>query len=1017
MAAFVLSIFSCTDSDTYRSSSEDRTAIRVSAGFTNNTRASDSSWEEQDAIGITMVQPGTSTVVEEYSHRHYVTSNGQGDFAPATDVATIYFPHDGSQVGFKAYYPYLSTLESDMIYPVNVSNQNALAQIDLMTADHLAGTSKEDPDVELQFYHRLSKLIFNLTAEDGISLDNSVLTIKGMHTEATYDLNVDDRDQAVHTVDQSSQADVTVPLRTSNGVRTGTGILLPRSASTGVTFEVTTPDGGQYIAIMDESLDLDRGYKYIFNINLKRTPVTVSATIEDWIEGTEVYEDVLNVSVSAGDSYGISVGDTLNVYLKDGTNYTLLEKFGYQADGKWYPRSPVYWEDIADNPATLRATLTPAEGLNGTQLPDILISEDTSVARNTGANFELYHATSKVIVRLTSSTFDADALNSAEIVLPNYLTGAYEENGQLVLGSDRVNVAVDRTDPQNGIALIQPQSIGVGETVARVTISGRTYNATASNAVEFMAGVATLLTLNIEMAEMTVSARVVDWDENELALDAITIGVATSGAEGVLDGEQLNVYTGDADARALMNTYIYNAANDTFGAVTPTYWESLADPTTFYASITRHAAYNSTQLPDYLVAQPTTVAASNGITFTLSHAAAQVVVRLSSSDGTFSTDELNAATLTLPDYLTGGTMDNGLFVPGTTQSAVEFAKNVGENNNSTIALIQPQTIAAGDELVRIVAGAANPRTYNVRYDQAVEFQAGVTTYLDIDMKKSAVTLSAQVLDWEDGQTIDFVLQAITVGGTLEGTDDFFQDQSIRIYKLGTSPEVSDYSYTLQNGVYTWSQGTIFWDDQDPATMNLGAAYTLGLQGLPQSIAANVTTFPWAVPVDQSAGYNVYDLYLSHLYLSTPTVANFVFTPVLSKVRVKLEAGTGFEAAELAGATVSLNNMYLSGTADLSAAQVTYTGAKSATITPYTETAGEVYSALVMPQVLSATDVIVTVTLPGYPGETFTGILSAGLTLQAGKEHVIRVTLNKTGISLYATVEDWSTGDSGNVIID
>ncbi|MCD8080748.1 MAG: fimbrillin family protein [Bacteroides sp.] len=417
------------------------------------------------------------------------------------------------------------------------------------------------------------------------------------------------------------------------------------------------------------------------------------------------------------------------------------------------------------------------------------------------------------------------------------------------------------------------------------------------------------------------------------------------------------------------------------------------------------------------MAQPTTVAASNGITFALYHAAAQVVVRLRSSDGTFSPDELNAATLTLPGYMTGGTMDNGLFVPGTAQSTVEFAKNVGENNNSTIALIQPQTIAAGDELVRIVAGATNPRTYNVRYDQAVEFRAGVTTYLNIDIKKSAVTLSAQVLDWEDGQEIDFVLQAITVGGTLDGTDDFFQDQSIRIYKLGASPETSDYSYTLQNGAYAWSQGTIYWDDQDPATMNLGAAYTLGLQGLPQSMAANVTTFPWTVPVDQSGGYQEYDLLLSHLYLDTPTVAHFVFTHVLSKVRVELEAGTGFEESELTGATVRLNNMYLSGTADLNTAQVTATGTKTATITPYTQTAGKVYSALVMPQALSATDPIVTVTLSGYPGETFTGVLSAGLTLQAGKEHVIRVTLNKTGISLYATVEDWTTGDSGNVIID
>jgi len=964
-----------------------------------------------------MVQPGSSTVVEGYSNRPYVTTDGQGDFNPVSDADRIYFPQDGSPVGFKSYYPYLSTLGTDMIYPVNVQNQNVLAQIDLITAEHEAGTSKDDPDVELRFYHRLSKLIFNLTAEEGISLENSVLTIKGMYTQGTYDLKLDDTNQNVLSVDQGSAQDVTIPLRSNNNVRTGMGILLPRAAGAGVTFEITTPDGGQYTAIMDESMALERGYKYTFNINLKRTPVTVSATVEDWIEGTQVYQDVLNVSIPAGDSYGVSVGDSLNVYQKNGNDYTLLERFGYQADGKWYPRSPVYWEDIAANPAVLRATLTPATTVGTNQLPDILISEDLSVPRNTGADFELYHATSKVIVRLTSSTFDTDDLDGATIVLPQYLTGAYEENGQLVLGSNRQDVTVDRTDPQNGIALIQPQTIGVGTTVARVTINGRTYNAAASDAVEFMAGVATLLTLNIEKAAMTVSARVVDWDENELDLDAITIGVATSGAEGVRDGEVMNVYTGDANARTFMNSYTYNAAKDSLLAAAPTYWESLADPTTFYAYIERHAAYNNTQLPDYIVANPTTVAASNGVSFTLSHAAAQVVVRVRSSDGTFSTDELNALTLSLPDYETGGTMDNGVFVPGTGTGNVLFARNVGENNNSTIALIQPQTIASGDELVRIVTAGTNPRTYNVRHNAAVVYQAGVTTYLNIDMKKSAVTLSAQVLDWTDGQSISFVVGGVTVTGELKDTDDFFQDKSIRVYKLGTSPQVVDYKYSLTNGRYAWTGSAIYWDEQNPMELNLGAAYTPNLQGLPGSIAANATTFPWTLPANQSGGYDVYDLLLSHLNLTSPQVANFYFTHVLSKVRVQLEAVTGFIPSELTGATVVLNNMYLGGTANLNTAAVAVTGNATATITPQTDTPSEKYSALVMPQTLSANTTIVTVTLPAYPGETFTGTLTAPLQLVPGKEHLITVELKKTGITLSATVEDWVNGDSGNVIIN
>ncbi|MCD8080746.1 MAG: fimbrillin family protein [Bacteroides sp.] len=261
---------------------DEKVAIHVSAGFVT-TRAADDHWDTLDSIGISMFQPSNREVIDGSFNREYITPGGNGTFTPANSATTIYFPQDGSQVAFKAYYPYWPALSADnMDYPVSVTNQSNLPRIDLMTSEHVSGTSRSTPNVVLRFHHRLSKLVFNIKFEEEyFTLEGGSLMIKGMKTQGSYELYED-----VLTVDQSSTADISVPLTVASDSLTGRAIVLPREAADGIDFVITTSTGEVFTARMDDDLDLESGYRYIFTIYLRKTGVsTIRTTIEDWIEG------------------------------------------------------------------------------------------------------------------------------------------------------------------------------------------------------------------------------------------------------------------------------------------------------------------------------------------------------------------------------------------------------------------------------------------------------------------------------------------------------------------------------------------------------------------------------------------------------------------------------------------------------------------------------------------------------------------------------------------------------------
>ncbi len=1228
---------SCSD-DTDERKSGSGIEPKITGAISVPTRAHDAQWDENDAIGLAMLVHNGTDIINDVYNYHYYTPSSSGEFIAGE--RTIYFPQDGRNVTFRAYYPYVSGLTPEMLIPVNVSDQQTPTEIDLMSAEHISGFSKADRNVHLRFHHRLSKMIFKLRAGEGeeyLPMNTLGVKIKGMKTTGIYDLI-----NETLTVNDNSIQDITIPVR--NNATERFGIVLPRPAGQGVSFEFSSPQGDTFVANMSDTLNLQSGYKYTFYITLDANSISIRVDIQDWIEGASTYYDIFGISNPAGESSGVRPGDQIAVYLNNGTVYNLLDSFTYNATGRWTSPVPHYWEDIPYNPAEIRASMTAAPALNPTQLPDILISDIISVPKNTGANIELRHAASKVEVELRSTTFtqeeldgatitlpgyltgareeravfipgsertnilvdrtdpargvaifqpqpispeaaivivningrdytaytdasgyifepgvahrlvinlsenevsisariidwtpglpsyyealvvttspgategvnpgdilnvylnenssysllsrftyngngdwsanpevywediDADpaqmrasmitapALNptqlpdiltssvinvpqnsgadfvlrhnaskaivglfsntftpqqleSATITLPNYLMGGEEQNGAFVEGTQRGNIIVDRTDPVNGIVLFQPQNIAAGDPIIRITINNRDYTAHAgSNGFTFEPGVAYTLIVTFNEEAVSVSAKVVDWTTETIGLNANELGVAVEGAEGVLDNEEMNVYTSISSERPLLSTFTYHAGANTWSAEPIVFWDDLPSPLTFYASILRTPRYNETQLDDYLVAAPVQGTASNGVSFELTHPASQVVVQLISTDGTFSTAELAAMNITLPNYATGATVINGIFTPGTSTGNVIVEKNVGSSGNSAIAIIQPQTIATGTTVVTLT-NPATGRDYNVTHTAPIEYRAGISTVLQIDMSKTELTISANAITWQAGETINMVPTAITVGGTLDNTADFFRNRTIHVYKLGADFQSLTYSYLPGTTGYTWQGDQLYWDDQQLQPLNLTGVY-YPAQALIPNITGTITSFAWDLPEDQSGGYDDYDLMMNRQLLNSPSYVNFVFRHVLSKVRIEL-VSQEFTPAELSGAIVQINNVAIQGSASLNTAAVT-AGSSRTTVTPRTDTDGSVYSALVMPQTIAQNTPIVTITLRGYPNTPFTGTIQQNLTFVPGRENVITVTLRKTEIELSSTLENWQTGNSGSVIIE
>lgn len=535
LAALAL-LASCTTSENAPDTggNEQQVPVSLTAGITP-TRVVNDEWTSGDAIGLSLYAAGTTepTSPAVLNYRYLATTTGATTgFSPATTQQTAYYPTTGAQVDLLAYYPYTATPNPDGTLPLDISLQQSLPAIDLMSAT--ATADKDHPNVALRFNHRLTRLVFSISGKGSVStasLAGATLTIRGMDTRANYNLHTHtyttvDADAGAATAasnissataasvdNNASPQDITVPLNASG--TQGTAIVLPRSAAAGVSFIITLSDGSRFTAHLSDTHELKAGTSNLFRITLSPEGVSITATINPWEDAPETDLSTSPVTIAAA----TTSSDSSETSFSPGSQFTLWAGsptgtgtlFTLGTDGQWSTASPLYWDAYPAASTTFHALHLPADTPAGNQMPDVMAAT-APTERFAPVTLAFAHLTAQLNVTLKPGAgITSEALQTATVTVPQAIT-AYELKGiTLTPGTTRADVTLSGTRDHRH-ALLLPQTITAGQPLLRLTIGGQTYrlDATARNGA-FEAGKSYTLNVTVSNAEITATISINPW--------------------------------------------------------------------------------------------------------------------------------------------------------------------------------------------------------------------------------------------------------------------------------------------------------------------------------------------------------------------------------------------------------------------------------------------------------------------------------------------------------------------------
>lgn len=249
------------------------------------TRAADDHWDDNDAIGVYMVNAENSIVRNVSNYRYTVVTGGQnGTFIPADENNTAYFPEDGTAVNVVAYYPQGNVVENKL--SLDLANQDVQPKIDLMAAK-ATDASKNNPTINLGFKHRLTKLFFEI--EGDVKTDGIYAAIGNQYTDIQYDILND----KLLIADGSGKKDIVMKYWNLNNYRFTEAIVLPNEENNSAVDRKLTFKLNEKIfnATISNSTTFEAGKKYTYKVKFEATPsgnINVSITgvsIKNWDDG------------------------------------------------------------------------------------------------------------------------------------------------------------------------------------------------------------------------------------------------------------------------------------------------------------------------------------------------------------------------------------------------------------------------------------------------------------------------------------------------------------------------------------------------------------------------------------------------------------------------------------------------------------------------------------------------------------------------------------------------------------
>lgn len=251
------------------------------------TRAADDHWDDKDAIGVYMVNGENNSIVGNVSNYRYtvVTGGQNGTFIPADENNTAYFPENGTAVNVMAYYPQGNVAENKL--SLDLANQKDQPKIDLMAAK-ATDASKNNPAINLEFKHRLTKLFFKI--EGDVNTDGINATISNQYTKIQYDILND----KLLIADGSEKENIVMKYWNLDGGtnRFVEAIVLPNDENNSAVDRQLTFQLNEKIfnATISNTTTFEPGKKYTYTVKFETTPsgINVSITgvnVKNWDDG------------------------------------------------------------------------------------------------------------------------------------------------------------------------------------------------------------------------------------------------------------------------------------------------------------------------------------------------------------------------------------------------------------------------------------------------------------------------------------------------------------------------------------------------------------------------------------------------------------------------------------------------------------------------------------------------------------------------------------------------------------
>ena len=264
--------------------------------FTSNiakieTRVSGTTWDAGDVAGIYMLKvDDPSTPSQIYSNlaenAPYTASAGAtANFTPAGKP--LFYPSDGSNVRFAAYYPYTAAVvKEDNIYrlPIDVSDQSNLSAIDVLFAPPMTPYYNKNATapVPLQFDHKMFKVVFNITNGEGVAepVANGIdVTISNVYTKGYLSLN----DGKVEADLESKIGFVAASSSDSGTTVTAEAILIPTDNTSSVSITFTNAAGQKFTSSwLGAEWAMAAGYMCVIDVTLESSKASLSGTITPW---------------------------------------------------------------------------------------------------------------------------------------------------------------------------------------------------------------------------------------------------------------------------------------------------------------------------------------------------------------------------------------------------------------------------------------------------------------------------------------------------------------------------------------------------------------------------------------------------------------------------------------------------------------------------------------------------------------------------------------------------------------